>query len=192
MPPTWTAFAGHRIIASGPLHAMLRATKLLLDKGESDPVLIFEDQTGRQVDFNFQGTLEQVLERAAPGAAHAGPGRPRLGVVSREVSLLPRHWEWLEQQPSGASAALRRLVEDAIRSPAARESQTVARAREAASRFMTAMAGNMPGYEEASRALFAGKRKKFKREIKKWPEDVRAYTLQLGRDSFANKGSAKD
>ncbi|MFY0534142.1 DUF2239 family protein [Nannocystis pusilla] len=34
--------------------------------------------------------------------ARTGPGRPKLGVVSREVSLLPRHWEWLERQPSGS------------------------------------------------------------------------------------------
>src|SRR5262245_52532283 len=97
---TYTAFAGNRLLVSGGLETMLRRTREWLDKGAGDPVLIFEDQTGRQVDFDFRGTADEVVERAA-GKARTGPGRPKLGVISREVSLLPRHWDWLEQQPQG-------------------------------------------------------------------------------------------
>lgn len=110
---TYTAFAGDRLLVSGSLKRVLLQVKERLDHGESGQVLIFDDHTGRQVEFNFQGTPEEVLARAAPAPQRAGPGRPKLGVVSREVSLLPRHWEWLEQQPNGISAAIRRLVEEA-------------------------------------------------------------------------------
>src|SRR5512142_1909019 len=91
---TFTAFSDNRRIVSGSLETMLRRTKAHLDGGGS-AVLIFEDQTGRERDFDFTGTIEEVLGRAMPIKSSPGPGRPRLGVVSREVSLLPRHWEWL-------------------------------------------------------------------------------------------------
>ena len=100
-------------------------------------------------------------------------GRPRLGVVSREVSLLPRHWEWLEAQPSGISAAIRRLVEEARkREP---EKERARRMQETVSRVLTALAGDRPGYEEASRALFAGDHEGFLARIADWPSDVRRY-----------------
>lgn len=175
---TYTAFAGQSQIVSGGLREMLLETKARMERGPSDPILVFEDQTGRQVDFDFRGSADEVLERATP-PRRAGPGRPRLGVVSREVSLLPRHWDWLEQQPNGISAALRRLVDEARkRDP---EEERARRAREAASRFMTAMAGNLPGYEEASRALYAGDREGVRQRIAAWPEDVRVHVERLLR-----------
>jgi hypothetical protein len=178
---TYTAFAGDQVIASGPLKTMLRQVKELLDRGKIEQVLIFEDETGRQVDFNFRGTLEEFLEREAPVTKHAGPGRPKLGVVCREVSLLPRHWEWLEQQPNGASAALRRLVEEARkRDP---EKERLRLATEAASRFMSAMAGNLAGFEEASRALFARDLERFDELIRNWPDDIRRHVLRLAKGS---------
>ena len=180
---TFTAFAGDRLIASDNLETMLLRTKEYLDSGGADPVLIFEDRTGRQVDFDTRGTPEEMLERLsthplfAPGGSsdkpRTGPGRPRLGVVCREVSLLPRHWEWLEEQPNGISAALRRLVDEA-RKHAPEEDRRRA-AREAAGRFMTAMAGNLPEFEEASRALFARDNEGFRQRIQDWPTDIREY-----------------
>jgi hypothetical protein len=122
-----------------------------------------------------------VLARALPPAGAARPGRPRLGVVGREVSLLPRHWEWLEQQPSGISAALRRLVDEARkREPGKQKARAL---REAASRFMTAMAGDLPGFEEASRALFAGEERRFERLVRGWPADVRKHALRWVREA---------
>lgn len=178
---TYSAFAGDKLIAAGDLRAMLVQAKAYLDRGVADPVLIFEDWTGRQVDFNFRGTPDEVLERATPAKERAGRGRPKLGVVSREVSLLPRHWEWLEQQPQGISAAVRRLVDEARKRDPGREQARIA--REAAGKFMWAMAGNLPGFEEASRALFAKDHDRFEHLIRDWPEDIRAHVLRMVRES---------
>jgi uncharacterized protein len=178
---SYTAFAGDRLIASGPLEEMLPRTKAWIDRERRARVLVFDDETGREVDFDLRGTVEQVVARAAPPVAPAGPGRPRLGVVGREVSLLPRHWEWLEQQPNGISAALRRLVDEARkREP---EKQRARALREAASRFMTAMAGDLPGYEEAARALFAGGEGRFERLVRGWPADVRKHLMRWVREA---------
>lgn len=168
-----TAFAGDRRLATGELASVLAAVKGAVDEGAAD-VLVFDDDTGRQVDFDLRGTLADVLARAAPEKPKPGPGRPKLGVVSREVSLLPRHWEWLEGQPQGASAALRRLVDEARK----REPDT-RRARDAAGRFMWTMAGNLPRFEDATRALYAGDRGTLEALTRGWPADVRDHVLRL-------------
>jgi len=183
---TYTAFAGDRLVVSGDLTTMILRTKECLDDGENCQILIFEDQTGRQVDFDFRGTPDEVLSRLtshplfAPSepldGARSGPGRPKLGVICREVSLLPRHWEWLGQQPGGASAALRRLVDERRKRGSGENSARIA--REAAGKFMWAMAGNLPGFEEASRALYAGDHKRLEELIRDWPQDIRKH---LGR-----------
>lgn len=180
---TYSAFAGDRLVASGPLTAMLTSATAWLRRAKDDkPLLVFEDATGRQVDFDLRGTPEEVVARAVPDPARVGPGRPKLGVVSREISLLPRHWEWLEAQPSGASAALRRLVDEARkRDPGALAAR---RLRDATSRFMTAMAGDRPHFEEASRALFADDHDRFRALVRRWPKDVRTY-LERNADSLA-------
>ena len=132
---------------------VLSVLKSRFDHDAGTLFLTFEDHTGRQVDFDLRGTLADVRARYRPAPARVGPGRPKLGVIAREVSLLPRHWEWLEQQPNGASGAIRRLVDDARkRNP---DEQQARSAIEAAGRFLSAMAGDLPGYEEASRALYA-------------------------------------
>jgi hypothetical protein len=179
---TYTAFVGEKMIASGPIETMLPGVKARFDRDRSALFLIFEDQSGRQVDFDLRGALNEVLARAVPARSHAGPGRPKLGVVSREVSLLPRHWAWLKQQPNGASAALRRLVDRARnREPGEQRARL---ATEAAGRFMSAMAGNLPGYEEASRALYAANRWRLEDLIRRWPHDIRAYILRRVEDAF--------
>jgi len=179
--PTFSAFAGSRLLASGPLPAVLSETKAWLGRAERATLLIFDDRSGRAVDFDFRGTLQQVLARVLPPGGAPRPGRPRLGVVGREVSLLPRHWEWLEQQPNGISAALRRLVDEARRHEPGR--QRARAIREAANRFMTAMAGDLPGFEEATRALFAGDERGVERLIRGWPADVRRYALHQVREA---------
>jgi hypothetical protein len=176
-PQIFSAFAGDRLVVSSTLAEMLRRAKEVFDRDPGERLLIFEDQTGRQVDFDLRGTPDEVVARAAPEPARTGPGRPRLGVVSREVSLLPRHWDWLELQPNGISAALRRLVDEARkRDP---EGDRARLAREAASRFMTAMAGDLPDYEEASRALFAKDSELFAQRIRDWPSDIQRHLLKL-------------
>lgn len=177
---TYTAFAGERLVVTGDRKAMLLRVKKHLDRG-GDPVLIFDDRTGQQVDFDFSGTADDVLARDAASAQataqKAGPGRPKLGVVSREVSLLPRHWEWLEEQPQGISAALRRLVDEARKRDPGKARARMA--RDAASKFMWAMAGNLPDFEEASRALFAGDGERLSVLVRKWPKDIRNHVLRL-------------
>ena len=167
-----TAFAEHRLIASGEPREVVAAVKAAVEAGES--VLVFDDADARPVEFDLRGDLQAVLARLAPPAEEKrGPGRPKLGVTAREVTLLPRHWDWLAGQPGGASVALRKLVEGALRE--AEGPDRVRKGREAAYRFMTAVAGDLPGYEEATRRLFAGDAAGFERAVAEWPEDVKGW-----------------
>ena len=177
LSPTFTAFEGRKRIAAGDGEAVSAAVKKALGRKGHGALLVFRDGTGEQVDFDGHGVLALRQE------AGRGVGRPKLGVVAREVTLLPRHWEWLNEQPGGASAALRRLVDGARKENAGRD--RVRRAREAAHRFATAIAGNEPGFEEAMRALFAGREEEFARWTGAWPEDVREYARELAREAFA-------
>lgn len=177
---TYTAFAGTRQLAMGSLRDVLPVLKQRFDQDRSQLVLVFEVETGRQVDFDLRGSLEEVLEREAPLPSR-GPGRPKLGVTSREVSLFPRHWEWLEQQSSGISGALRRLVEHAFKSQPGKE--RARRIRAALSRFLSSMAGDRPHYEEATRALFNGDVATFERLVRRWPKDIQDYALQKAREA---------
>lgn len=202
--PTCTAFAGSRRIASGPVREVALAAKAVIDRDATIAILIFDDRTSRPVEVDFRGTAEDVLRRLAPdgdapqrpadpepaAAPSRGPGRPKLGVVAREVTLLPRHWDWLAQQAGGASVALRKLVEQARRAHGERDQ--IRQAQESSYRFMAAMAGNQPGFEEATRALFAGDRDRFAVLIASWPADIRdhamclaaaAWVLQPGRSA---------
>ena len=137
------------------------------------------------MEIDFRGTVDDVVGRLVE--VPRGPGRPRLGVVAREVTLLPRHWEWLNGQPGGASSALRRLVDEARRTSATRD--RVRRAQEAAYRFMVAMAGNEPGFEESTRALFGGNRPRFNELIEAWPADVREHARVLADRVFNGSSS---
>lgn len=182
--PTYTAFAGMQRLVTASLAETLRQTRAHLDRGAAGQVLIFADATGQQRDYDFSGTLEQVLDRAVP-AARTGPGRPKLGVVSREISLLPRHWDWLETQRGGASAALRRLIDEARKADP--EGDRLRLATEAAGRFMTVMAGDLPGYEEASRALYAHDSERLKNLIQGWPDAVQTHLLYLLDPPFSTQ-----
>ncbi len=178
--PAYVAFAGPRQVASGDLREVLPILKQRFDRNRSDMVLVFQMDTGRQVDFDLRGTLDDVLARALPEPSK-GPGRPRLGVISREVSLLPQHWDWLEAQPAGASAALRRLVDAAIKHQPGKE--RARRIREALSRFLTSIAGDRPNFEEACRALFAGESERFAMLIDRWPKDIRDLALRQEQEA---------
>jgi hypothetical protein len=155
--------------------------------------LIFNDATGAVIDVNLQGSTEDVRQRLTRQEAQAapeprGPGRPKLGVVAREVTLLPRHWDWLNAQPGGASVALRKLIEEARRTGGGADQ--VRLAQEAAQRFMTAMAGDRPGYEEATRALYARQAERFLQITEAWPADIRAHARKLAQPAFAGAAAA--
>lgn len=174
-PRSITAFAGERRLAAGAPAEVAVAVRRAQDAGEAAPILVFDDATGQPVDLDLRGGEAEIAARITAPEEPRGRGRPRLGVTAREVTLLPRHWDWLAAQPGGASVALRRLVEAARRDPAAQR----AAARDAAYRFMAAMAGDRPGFEEASRALFAGDRPRLEAETAAWPADIRAHVLAL-------------
>jgi hypothetical protein len=161
----YSAFFGFECLASGSLAEAWAAA------AAHDGALIFDTDTGRIVD---------VDPRFPPNAETPRPGRPRLGVVPREITLLPRHWDWLATQPGGASVALRKLVEDASRNPRA---QTRAR-RDAIYRLATALVGDAPGYEEAIRALYAGQAEEFFAHVEGWPVDVRQVLTQMAEGAF--------
>jgi len=168
---SYAAFLEDRLVHRGSLTEVIAAIKLGHADAHTEKLLIFENESGRQIDFDLRGSLDDVLQRLPGREAPRGPGRPRLGVESREVSLLPRHWAWLALHPGGASAALRRLVEDASRrSDPEKDAQ---RRRDAAYLVMSALAGNRNGFEEAARALFAGDRRRLVALTARWPEDVR-------------------
>lgn len=186
--PDYALFQGERLLERGPLDAVLHKAKAAWDKDPELALLFLDESTGRSRDFDLRGPVAQVLARALPPAPVRGPGRPRLGVTSREISLLPRHWDWLDQQPQGASAALRRLV-DAARQ-AEPDKGRARRVRDAVGRSMTELAGDLPGYEEAYRALDAKDGARFKAQTKAWPKDVRSYLQSRVAEAEAlEKGS---
>jgi hypothetical protein len=175
-----TAFHGANRVAAGSL---AEVAVFLKDKPQGD-FFVFDDATGSQLDLNSRGTPEEISVRytGEPTPEARGPGRPRLGVIAKEVTLLPRHWDWLSVQPGGASVALRKLVDQARKTSG--DSDRVRAAQEAAYRFMSAIAGNLPGFEEAARALFAYDRRRFAELIAGWPEDLRDYAIRL---AFADR-----
>lgn len=177
---SYTAFVGPRRLASGPLHAVARAVRHAMERPGSPP-LVFSDATGSQVDLDLRGGEDEVVRRYAPSqdepAAPRTRGRPRMGVVAREVTLLPEHWEWLAAQPGGASVALRKLVHQASRVGADRD--RLRRAQERSYKVMVALAGDRPGFEEAARALFAGEMDRLRERALRWPQDVREHVLRL-------------
>ncbi|ACC69330.1 DUF2239 family protein [Paraburkholderia phymatum] len=194
---TCTAFEGARCIASGELKDVALAVKAATGRDGGASVLIFDDRTGQLVELDLRGSASEVLARLAAqetgdtqppepasdaASATRGRGRPKLGVVAREVTLLPRHWEWLNAQSGGASVALRKLV-DAAR-VASEGKDRVRRAQEAAYRFMTTMAGDLAGYEEATRALYANDAARFDSMTAAWPVDVREHARKLARRSL--------
>lgn len=188
-----TAFEGSRCIATGELKDVALLAKTALDSSAGDnnplPILVFNDATSETIELDWRGSVQDFAARlggpatpqSCPEPAR-GPGRPKLGVVAREVTLLPRHWEWLGQQPGGASVALRKLVEAARLSSEGKD--RARQSREVGYKFMSTMAGHEAGFEEASRALFAGDQAGFEARIAAWPVDVQAHLKKLLTAAF--------
>ena len=190
---TFTVFCGQQKIGHGPITEAALVYKHSIESNGPDFPLIFDDSTGRTIDFDYRGPDHEVVKRVqrmwptpsteAPGAPEetladrALRGRPKLGVVSREVTLLPRHWDWLSSQPGGASVALRRLVDGARKANVYKDN--LRKAQERAYNFVSAMAGDLPGFEDATRALFAGNWEGFVDQTDSWPTDIRLHTLKL-------------
>src|ERR1700687_1510238 len=189
-PSHFTAFMGHRRLASGPLAEFALAVMKASRSAAAEPIIIFDDANGRPIDLDLRGSERDIVARMPQPVSDSetcadelsppeprGRGRRKLGVVAREVTLLPRHWEWLGAQPGGASVALRKLVEEARRASGDRDRSRAA--RDAAYHFMAVMAGNLARFEEASRALFADDRRRFAELIAGWAGDVRDHIVKL-------------
>jgi hypothetical protein len=185
----FVVFADKARLADGSLALVASAARRVLDRHPAASVLVFNAESGAVIDLDLRGTEEDVTSRfsAPPIGELTKRGRPKLGVLAREVTLLPRHWEWLARQKGGASVTLRTLVDAARKADLDAEPSRLR--TEAAYRFMTAMAGDLPGFEEAVRALFAGDRSRLEQEAMSWPEDVRREALRFayGRESGAKE-----
>ena len=187
---TYTAFEDHKILSQGILEDVVLKVKKRLEKSPESQIVIYSDATGKSMDFNFQGSEKEVLKRLEvyttpenTTEASSGPGRPKLGVISREVSLLPKHWEWLATQSGGASNTLRKLVEENMKKTSG--VLTVKTAQERTYKFMSVEAGDLENYEEALRALYRKDKERFTSEIKTWPRDVQKHVLELAKPVFA-------
>jgi len=185
---TYTAFVQHKLLAHGDLLKVALKVKRKLKDEPHAAVLIFSDLTGKQMDLDLRGSEKELEERLQkfvaqePDNTNQGRGRPRLGVVAREVSLLPRQWEWLSTQSGGASAAIRRLVDDARKKTSGRD--TIKQSMERTHAFMTAIGGNLAGYEEALRALYAKDQRKFHKQLEAWPTQVKEHAIKLSGATF--------
>jgi uncharacterized protein len=192
--PTCTAFLDFRRLAGGSYFEVAQALSTIdLTPGG---LLVFDDATCSLVDYPWPADFALAQPAAEVGpepaktAAPPAVGRPRLGVVAREVTLLPRHWEWLALQRGGASAALRRLVDEARRTHAQQDAARMAKER--SYRFMSAIGGSLPGFEEAARALFAGDAQALALHTNTWPADVLAHLAWLNRDSLVESDAEDD
>ncbi|MGI4847616.1 MAG: DUF2239 family protein [Janthinobacterium lividum] len=199
---SYTSFNGHNRIASGSLTVNALAVKHAAGSNAHGSLLIFSDQTGQAVDVDIRGSDSEFLTRlsseqsqheagqsasadSVDASEPRGRGRPKLGVIAREVTLLPRHWDWLAEQPGGASVTLRKLVDEMRRQNTDQDRQR--RANESAHHFMSVMAGDMAGFEEASRALFANDGQQLRKLTQAWPGDVRDYIMNLVDSTVAEK-----
>ncbi len=171
---TYTAFLRDQQIAGGDLADVLRA----IGDAKTRSALVFADDSGDLVKLNTaEDVAEALLSDALVQTGSGSPPKP----VSIELRLLPRHLDWLQAQPGGPSAAVRRLVDAARRNDSGR----ARRRREAAYRFTSMMAGDFPGFEAATRALFAGCRAGFETATADWPAAIRDYGLSLAGDGLA-------
>ena len=192
----WTSFSGQRRLFQGTPSQM--AVYLHQNAGTPGSILVFDDRTGRQIDMDLRGNEQDILARYAehdltqPSGTDSNDtgseseprsvGRPRLGVVAREVTLLPRHWAWLAEQKGGASVTLRKLVDQARKAGSSHARQR--QAQEACDQVMRTLLGNEPRYEEAARALYAGQREAFMALSEDWPADGRDYVRYLAQDAW--------
>jgi hypothetical protein len=181
------AFADDTLVALGDVATVAAASRAALDEAPAATLLLFDAQTSEPVELDLRGTVADVVARLAPPAAEPpaprAPGRPKLGVVAREVTLLPRHWEWLAEQSGGASVTLRKLVETARREGTGAD--RLRRAQDSAYRFANTMAGNSPGFEEAMRALYANDAARFHVLTDAWPVGVRDHARELAARAFS-------
>lgn len=184
--PTHVLFRGNRLIARGSLTEIAAAAWDVRNGADVGDALIAVDrETGGRADLTLGDGRDAAIARASalddpPPVMRRGRGRPRLGVIGREVTLLPAQWRWLEGQTGSASAVLRRLVHEAMKGNVP-SIGTGTDGIQAADRFLAMFAGDLPGYEEATRWLYRRDRERFAARMEGWPEDVRDFALELAK-----------
>ena len=159
-----TVFLKGEVLTRGSVEQVVPQMRTLPPLERASDLLAFDDDTGRQVDFDLRPEAEAARPR----------GRPSLGVEAKEVTLLPRHWEWLSHQRGGASATLRKLVEEALR-----KGRTAKDCHDAAYRFLQVMAGDLPHFDDAMREMYNGNRVGYDHFTYDWPKDVRDHGRRL-------------
>ena len=177
---TYTAFVGNTHLITDSLLNVALAVKN--QQHDSAPILIFEDQTGKQIDVNITGSESDIQQRYAEAETVKKVGRPKLGVISREITLQQKHWDWLDLQNSSASAVIRKLIDQELNN--AQSESNIMMTKQATDRFMSAMLGNMPNYEEATRALYQGNKESFIKLIQNYPKDLREYLVSRTSNVF--------
>lgn len=188
MSMKYTVFVGFDILLSDELEPVLKAVKSYLSKNRPIELLIFSDETGKQMDFDLSGTEREVLERhkvftKTSENKLSTVGRPRLGVVAREISLLPSQWEWLNHQQGGASATIRLLIDEKL-NKIQPDKIRIKNSQEVTYRFLSSIAGNLPQFEEVIRYLYRSDKKKFIKLMEDWPQDIQQHALKLSSAAF--------
>lgn len=188
-----TAFSGVTRIASGELRHVAMKAKQAHDAHPGRLLRVFGDAGAALIELPLDlpaADLLRLIEQSEPSAEGVAaarprrrPGRPRLGVVPREVTLLPQHWDWLSVQPGGASLALRRLIDAARLADPSLDRRHAA--QEATYRFLDTLSDCGPAFGDIARALYAGEAGRFESLLLRWPEDVREHALWLATDAFA-------
>ncbi len=176
----YSLFAAHARLAQGPLAIVALAASEA--QAARQCVLVFNDADGSVVDLDLRGDTVDIAARYHIAAPAKPRGRPKLGVVAKEITLLPDQWDWLSQQSGGASATLRKLVLAAQRGNAATDTKRMASER--CYRFLYAIAGDLPDFEAACRALFATNAQAFEGFLAGWPVDIASYARQLAKGAF--------
>ena len=174
MSTHYSAFYQNQLIAEGSLEAVIQQVKAV--NTDIEP-LVLDSESCQRKEFDWRGSAQEVLNRLqVVNTKPAQRGRPKLGVEAKEVTLLPRHWQWLAKQPGGASVTLRKLVEAASKqlSP----EQQLKQRQEALYRFLSLTAGDFPGFEEATRALYRNHRQDFEQHVSDWPTDIRRFAVE--------------
>lgn len=161
---TLTVFLKDEVIARGTPAEIAPAMRARQPLERSSDMLAFDDETGRQIDIDLRPERQPAPRR----------GRPALGVEAKEVTLLPRHWEWLASQRGGASATLRKLVEEALR-----KGRTPKDNHDAAYRFLSVMAGNLPHFVDAVREVYNGNKVGYDHFSYDWPPAIRDHGRRL-------------
>ncbi len=165
--PTVTAFLRDQRLTQG---ALVDVARELATTPGGRAAQVFDDVSGDLIKLSRPEELARAL---VPTVVSASPRQEAVG-------LLTRHLAWLDARPGGASATLRRLVETAARDGTGRDR----RARDAAYRFLSMMAGDRPGFEEACRALYAGDGPRLRAAMDDWPEDVADYVAALAAEGL--------